>query len=247
MDGQGPIVSSDDRAKTWLTLAAGVLVTAAAIFALVTWWPSGDDGSDSEVTAETATTRFEPGVGDSGSDGEVAATTIVGQGEPSRTTETTAAPEPSDDLFGGDFPAVYGELLAAAGNPTHLIEAAVYPDYAFLAYRDPANPGNIDRRMWRSGEVDDPSPNPIDDRVDASTEPQLFGPGELDPGLIAGLVADAPSRYDIPVAVTHILIDRFLPFDERVLIRVYASPTDGRSGGGYVSYDTAGTFVDTCC
>jgi hypothetical protein len=44
-----------------------------------------------------------------------------------------------------------------------------------------------------------------------------------------------------------VLIDRFLPFDERVLIRVYASPTDGRSGGGYISYDTAGALVDTCC
>jgi len=40
------------------------------------------------------------------------------------------------------------------------------------------------------------------------------------------------------------IIDRFLPFDERVLIRVYASPPDGRSGGGYVQYTLDGTFVE---
>ena len=45
------------------------------------------------------------------------------------------------------------------------------------------------------------------------------------------------------MAVTHIIINRFLPFDERVLIRVYATPTDGRSGGGYVQYTLDGTFV----
>jgi len=28
---------------------------------------------------------------------------------------------------------------------------------------------------------------------------------------------------------------------------VYATPSDGRSGGGYVSYDTAGAFVKVCC
>ena len=45
------------------------------------------------------------------------------------------------------------------------------------------------------------------------------------------------------MGVTHVLIDRFLPFDQRVLIRVYATPTDGRSGGGYVQYTLDGTYV----
>ena len=43
-----------------------------------------------------------------------------------------------------------------------------------------------------------------------------------------------PSHYDIPVTISHILINRFLPFDERVLVRVYAVPVEGSptSGGG---------------
>lgn len=59
----------------------------------------------------------------------------------------------------------------------------------------------------------------------------------------APAAADGPSRFDLDVTVTHVIINRFLPFDQRVLIRVYASPTDGRSGGGYVQYTLAGTFV----
>ena len=103
--------------------------------------------------------------------------------------------------------------------------------------------------MWRDGSVDDAEPNPIDDEVDADTTPQLFGLGELDLAASAcsSLVQDAPTHYDVPVEVTHVLIDRFLPFDQRVLVRVYAQPTDGRSGGGYVSYTSAGIFVKVCC
>jgi hypothetical protein len=97
--------------------------------------------------------------------------------------------------------------------------------------------------MWRAGEVDDAAPNPIDDRVDADSEPKLFALADLDLGVIPQLTADAPNRFDLDVGVTHIIINRFLPFDERVLIRVYASPTDGRSGGGYVQYALDGTFV----
>ncbi len=138
-------------------------------------------------------------------------------------------------------------MVAAAGGPAQVIELAVYPDYLFLAYRDPARPENIDRRIWRDGDVGEASPNPIDDRVDADTEPSLFTLGELDLSVLPRLVGDAVTRYDQQVGVTHVIIDRFLPFDQRVLIRVYASPTDGRSGGGYVSYDTAGNLVRVCC
>ena len=236
-----PVIhSSDDRARSWLILAAGAVVTALLVFGVVKLWPEGGDGTRAEATetdtdAETGTTKpSKPG----------------GNGEPSQTASTetpiTAAPGPVD-LFAGDLPVAYADLLDAAGQPDQIIELAVYDTYAFLAYRDPANPGNIDRRTWRDGEVGPAEPNPIDDRVDADTEPSLFGPGEVDPALIARLTADAVTHYDMPTKVTHILVDRFLPFEERVLIRVYAVPVDGRSGGGYVSYDTTGALVDTCC
>ncbi|HET6967609.1 MAG TPA: hypothetical protein VFI44_04985, partial [Ornithinibacter sp.] len=123
---------------------------------------------------------------------------------------------------------------------------SVHPTYAFLAYRDPAAPDHIDRRSWRGGaDQDDAGPNPVDDRVDADTAPRLFALDQVDLGLLPRLVDDAPRRFADDVEVTHVLIDRFLPFDQRVLIRVYATPTDGRRGGGYVQYTLAGTHVKT--
>lgn len=232
--------SSDDRTRSWLILAGGLVATAAVVAGLITFWPDDDSSgartTESIASGDTTTTKPRTGTGEPSQQ----STTIP---DDDTTTTVTAAA----DLFHGDLPAAYADLLAAAGNPVQIIELAVYDRYAFLAYRDPANPGNLDRRTWREGEVSDAEPNTIEDRVDADTEPSLFGPGEIDAGLIARLIADAPSHYELPTQVSHVLIDRFLPFDERVLIRVYATPTDGRSGGGYVTYDTAGTFVKVCC
>ena len=156
---------------------------------------------------------------------------------------------PPTQLFVVGPDAAVQDVLAAAGGPTQLLELAIYPTYLFVAYRDPADPDRIPRRMWRDGRVDDAEPNPIDDEVDASTTPQLFGLDELDLALrlLPSLVQDAPTHYDEPVEVTHVLIDRFLPFDQRVLVRVYASPPDDPTGGGYVTYTTAGVFQKVCC
>jgi hypothetical protein len=236
----GPVISSGDgRSKTILLFAGGLLATLALVVGIVLLWPSGDDGDDVNASATTTTTKTKP---------ERTTTTVEGAiGEPSEqstTTETTEEPGPVD-LFTAGAPEALADLTAAAGGPTQAIEVDLYPDYAFLAYRDPTNQANLDRRMWRSGTVDEASPNPIDDRVDADTEPKLFALAELDLNVIPRLTADAPGRFDLDVAVSHIIINRFLPFDERVLIRVYASPTDGRSGGGYVQYTLDGTFVKT--
>ncbi|MGV3758709.1 MAG: hypothetical protein ACO1PW_04085, partial [Actinomycetota bacterium] len=175
------------------------------------------------------------------------ATTGAGSGEPSQQSSTTTVAGAPADLLRGDFPGALADLRDAAGDPTEAIEITVGPEMAFLAYRDPANPQHLDRRQWRDGQVFEAHPNPIDDRVDPDTEPELFDLSEVDPALVERLVGDAPSHYELAVEVTHVIIDRFLPFDERVLFRVYAAPTDGRSGGGYVSYDTSGALVGVCC
>lgn len=209
-------------------VVAVVGLVAASAFAAVQWWPSDDDGDD--ASAPTTVER-EPQV------------------SPQATTTTTKPEDKpvADDLLGGDFPAAYQDLLAAAGGPAQLLDVEIHDTYAFVAYRDLADPSVINQRQWRNGEVGDAEVNLIDDRVDARTEPDLWTPPELDATLVAQLVADAPLHYDVPTEVTHVIVDRFLPFDERVLIRVYAVPTDGRSGGGYVSYDTAGALVTVCC
>ena len=72
-----------------------------------------------------------------------------------------------------------------------------------------------------------------------------FDLAEVDLSILPRLVDDAAGRFNLDVTATHVLIDRFLPFDERVLFRLYASPSDGRSGGGYVQYTLDGTHVKT--
>jgi hypothetical protein len=200
----GPVISSGgDRSKGLLLFAGGLLATLALVAGIVLLWPSGDDDADVSSDATTTTTTKDK---DGGKDRTT--TTVEGaEGEPSeQSTTTEAAEEPTDpepvDLFTSGAPEVLADLTAAAGGPTQAIEVVVYLDYAFLAYRDPANPDNIDRRMWRAGDVDGPDPNPIDDRVDADTEPKLFNISELDLGRLGALTADAPSHFDLDVAVT---------------------------------------------
>ena len=228
----GPVLpSSDGRAKTALLFAGGLVATIAAVVALVALWPSGE--GDQRADTGSSTTPTEP------PDPE----TTGALGEPSERTTTTDGREPVD-LFRRGADEALAEMAAAAGGPREAIEISVYPTYAFLAYRDPDDQEHLDRRSWRAGrDQGDPAPNPIDDRVDADTEPQLFRLAEVDLSILPGLVTDAAGRFTREVDVTHVIIDRFLPFDQRVLIRVYATPRDGRSGGGYVQYTLAGTFV----
>jgi hypothetical protein len=212
-----------------------LLVTLAAVAGVAAAWPK-DDGP-APVRTDTSTTLM--------------SADAAAQLGPPQTTPTGSvgggAKGPVADLFGDGPTDAVDRVLLAAGSPEQLLQLTIFPSYLFVAYVDPAQPDHIDRRMWRDGEVEAASPNPIDDRVDADTTPKLFGKGEVDLARIPQLVADAPSRYATPVTVTHIIIDRFLPFDSRVLVRVYTTPSDGRSGGGYVSYATDGTLVKVCC
>ena len=234
----GPVLpTSDDRARTALLFAGGLIATIAVVAGLVLLWPSddGDDGSVSAGGRSTTGTGEAPGT--TASDGPL--------GEPSERTTTTVTGQPVD-LFTAGADRALADMVAAAGSPDEVLEVSVYPTYAFLAYRDPEAPDHIDRRSWRDGQdQDDAGPNPIDDRVDADTEPQLFRVAELDLASLSALIDDAAQRFTSDVDVTHVIIDRFLPFDPRVLIRVYATPSDGRSGGGYVQYTLEGTFVKT--
>ncbi len=230
-----PFPTSTRAPGGWLGFWIGILVTVGLVAALVQAWPDDDPRTIGSSAPVTPTTRF--GVPE------------LPEGIPDLPDLTIPGVdvdtgEPIDLFAAGSADAV-AEVLAAAGA-TELHELGIYPQYLFVTYRDPGDPGALVRRMWRNGAVDEGAPD-----TSAGTDLQagLFAPTDVDLGRIPAVVADAPSRYDIPVTISHILINRFLPFDERVLIRVYAVPVDGSptSGGGYVSYTGDGTFVDVCC
>lgn len=225
---------ADRRDRTVPGFLGGIALTVAAVLAVINLWPEADPPS-----AVTTDSHFFPDLG------TMAVPTGPGAPTPSSTLVPTTT-SLATDLFSTGTPEAVSAVLAAAGNPTQLYELAIYDTYLFVAYRDPADASHIDRREWRGG-VGSAEPNIIDDRVDSRSEPKLFTPAEVDLTRLPAMIADAPTHYDVPVEVTHILIDRFLPFDERVLVRVYASPVDGRSGGGYVSYAIDGSVVRACC
>ena len=221
------MAEAGDRARSALILVGGLAATLAVVFAVVALWPDDDD----ELVAGTATTTERTA-------------TSAGSGEPSERPSTTSAPDEPVQLFESGAEGALAEMADAAGDPDEAIQIAVYPTYAFLSYRSTADPSHIDRRSWRDGDdQDDAAPNLIQDRVDAASQPKLFPLAEVDLSILPRVIDDAEGRFDLEVAATHVLIDRFLPFDDRVLIRVYASPTDGRSGGGYVQYALDGSFV----
>jgi hypothetical protein len=233
-DGSDPLGASKPAPGGWLRLLLGLAVTAALLVGVVLLWPDG--GGDEDPATDEAAPR--------------SPTTLVDAPPGPDLPDLPGMPSGDGtgiDLFSQGAPEAVAEVLEAAGGPQQVYELAIYPTYLFVAYRDPVEPSHLDRRMWRAGTVQPPDANPIDDRVDADTEPGLFAPGELDLARLPAMVADARARYGVPVDATHVLIDRFLPFDERVLVRVYATPSDGRSGGGYVTYTPDGTFVEVCC
>jgi hypothetical protein len=222
-------VAGTDSSKVpggWLGLWLGLLVTAGLVAALVVAWPEDDDEALAATGPLTPTTwSFAPAV-------------------PELPDLPTALPGASAQLFTSGLPEAVAALSAAAGGPTQLQEIAVYPSYAYVTYDAPGGDVALVRSVWRDGQValDQPAAIGVVDLA------ELFSPADVDLARIPALIADAPSHYPMPTQVTHVLIDRFLPFDERVLVRVYAIPLEGDpTEAGYVSYTADGTLVGVCC
>lgn len=210
------------RLGLWL----GILVTAGLVAALVAAWP------EDEARTLAATEPLTP-------------TTFAGSpAVPELPELPTEIPGATARLFTTGLEEAVGAVLDAAGGPTQLHELAIYPSYVYVTYRDPDRPDVLVRSVWRDGAVslDEPA------AIGSFDEAELFGPTAVDLARIPSLIADAPTHYPFSAAASHVLIDRFLPFDERVLVRVYVLPTEGDpSEAGYVSYAADGTFVDVCC
>ena len=74
---------------------------------------------------------------------------------------------------------------------------------------------------------------------------KLFDLTEIDATKVPGMTEQALAQFpEAGMEVTHVIVDRFLPFDTRVLARVYVSHPE-RGGGGYVEFTPDGSFVET--
>jgi hypothetical protein len=224
------LVAVTDSSKVpggWPGFWLGILVTAGLVAALVAAWPADEDRVLAATQPITPTTGFGVGV-------------VI----PELPELPAEVPGETAQLFASGLPEAVAEVVAAAGGPTELLEVAVYPSYVYVTYRDAVDADAVARSVWRDGTVrlDEPAAlGPLD-------LAELFTAADLDLARIPSLIADAPTHYPFPGAVSHVLIDRFLPFDDRVLVRVYVLPREGDpSEAGYVSYTADGTLVTVCC
>jgi hypothetical protein len=214
-------------------LAVGAL--GIAVFALL---GSGadDDGAD-EVVAVTVPLVTVPGV--TVPLQTVPPVTVPAVTVPPVTEPAITAPPPVDLFSGTQAQAVVAEVAAARGaDPLRILRAAFYPTYAFFQVQDPSVPEYVDEYPWR-GTVGEPSPvrlNGVDD-----LEVNLFSDDEADWTVIPALVAAAPALTEIADGeVSHVIVERPLPFSSDVRMRIFVSSP---RTSGYVDADAAGNVI----
>lgn len=246
----GPIVE-EDHSRRWMIRAligVGLLVAVFGGMKFADWVGDGLEDNDDGVAAG----RVGDAIGD-GADAESPGTTAEGssegdgEGEGEGLASTTPTTEPAGpvDLLRTDATPAFGAFAQVYdGNPVKVLEISLYTDYAFIDVQVPDQPTYIDEYQWRGGDgVSGPEPDAIGSNSDDLPE-ALFDLTELDASKIPGMTAEALAQYPQEgMEITHVIIDRFLPFDTRVLVRVYVDNPD-RGGGGYVTFTPDGGFVE---
>ncbi len=159
--------------------------------------------------------------------------------------ETTAAPETTvpvaaTNLFTGTQAAdVIAQVGVARGAaPLRILQAIIYPGYAFAQVQDPSIPVNVDEYQWRDTLS---SPAPVTLTGDGDLEANLFSDTDVNWAAIPALVDAALAQIPIEGAeVTHVIVQRNLPFTDTVQIRVFVN---GTRSSGYLDADAQGNIL----
>jgi hypothetical protein len=119
------------------------------------------------------------------------------------------------------------------------LEIVLYPEYAIATLQDPAIPENVDRYLWRTGQIG--APDPVRLVGDGDLETALYTADEVNWAAIPSLVAGAREAVAIPNGeVSHLIVHRPLPFSTDVQIRIFV--TSDRDSG-YVDASADGTII----
>lgn len=154
---------------------------------------------------------------------------------------TTVAAPPTNLFTGTQAQDVVAQFATARGAaPLRILQALFYPEYAFAQVQDPSIPANVDEYQWRSGSVGAPAPVML--TGDGDLESNLFSDNEVNWAAIPGLVEAALAQIPIEgAAVSHISVQRNLPFTADVQIRVFVS---GTRSSGYLDADAQGNIIN---
>jgi hypothetical protein len=228
----GPVVS-DDHSGRWMKWALAAVVAVALAFVAVQAVGGGDDD-------DVAADRVGEVVG--GPDQPAAE-----GGSESEGGETPETPPPTVaaavDLFADATKPfeVYAGIYD--GQPVKVLEILLYPDWSDIQVESQTDPGYPDEYTWRGGDGVSGPEEPVAVIVEPEEMPEhVFDLTEIDPSKIPGMVEQAKAQFPgEEVEISHIIIERFLPFDTRVLVLVYFEA--GRQSG-YITFTPDGGLVE---
>jgi len=209
---------------------------------------SADGDARFEKAARQTTTTAAAGGTGTGSEPATSGEPSKGGGSPA-TTAVPAAQPPGPSLQAAV--AAFRAALGPAGPIRALQYTQHFPvgdaSYAMLQSQDPAVPANVDERDWRDNRVG--SPQPVKLSGQGTLEENLFSMDEVNWDAAAANLAGAQALVeqkkggplDGSTGVTHIIVEKDLPFSANTVVRVYV---DGgpRADGGYVQYLADGSL-----
>lgn len=108
------------------------------------------------------------------------------------------------------------------GTLPQFTSIGVYDGYVVFYVRDPEKPGNVDRYLWRDGEVQDPSPVRIDR---AQVAPAAFRAREVNLDRVPTLVARGRRVPIESPQVCCVLVSRQVPYSRAIQMTVAVSGT----------------------
>jgi len=232
----------EDRSGRRMALGLVVVgIVAVAVFAYVvhSWATGGSD--DDDVAAD------EVGAAIGSDEGSDEGSEHVGDGSSTTAQETpTTAPVTARDLLRGDASQAFESFAQIhRGQPVKVNEILVYEDWAQIQVQVPGEPTHVDEYTWRGGDgVSGPEPVDLLSMEVDELPDKLFDLSELDASKLPTMTAQGLAQFpEEGMEITHVIIDRFLPFDTRVLVRVYVSHPE-RGGGGYVEFTPDGGLVE---
>jgi hypothetical protein len=187
---------------------------------------TSDDPTASEAPAVTETSESVP------------AATVPPA--PATTAPALSVPEPVDLFSGNGARDMIAEVATARGaDPLRILRSVIYPTYSFTQVQDPSITENVDEFGWRDGLLSDPAPVRLVGGGDL--EAHLFSDSEVRWKVIPALIDGALDVTEIADGeVTHVIVERNLPFTDQVVIRVYVnSPRKS----GFIEADAQGNVI----
>ena len=148
---------------------------------------------------------------------------------------------PADfNLFSGDSAAkLVKQYEQHLGGPFKALKLSLYPTYAFLEAQDPNAPKNVDQYPFRNGAIEESEPVRLS-FVRGKLEDNLFDPREVALEKLPELIRTTSSELAYEQAeVSHVIVERNLPFIKNVVIRVYMS---GLRESGRIDFKADGTI-----